>query len=275
MKNDHTREMDTHQSHNGHADHTDTQNTSAHKEMGTRGVTRGDHDMQQMTREQRQRMMESHHQQTLWIWWTIIGLGVWLFISPFTFDYSKTAVTPADGRAVPLSLDVRLQCMFWSDVLSGLLLVFLGWRLLTPGRPRTRWAACFVGIWLQFAPLIFWAPSPLSYLNNTFVGVLVIALTILIPGMPWMLMMMKMGPQVPPGWSYNPSSWPQRWIMIALGFAGWLVSRYLAAFQLGYIDHAWDPFFGDGSRQVLTSKLSETWPISDAGLGAFSVKVKT
>jgi len=241
-----------------------------HDGMGQRGVTRGDHDMHQMTAEQRQQMMASHHQQTLWIWWTIILLGVWLFISPLTFDYSQTVVTPAGGRSVPLPLDVRLQCMFWSDLISGALLVLLGWRMLTPGRPRTRWVACFVGIWLQFAPLIFWAPSPLSYLNDTLVGVLVIALTILIPGMPWMIMMMKMGPEVPPGWSYNPSSWPQRWIMIGLGFAGWLVSRYLAAFQLGYINHAWDPFFGDSSRQVLTSNMSQAWPISDAGLGAVS-----
>lgn len=42
-------------------------------------------------------------------------------------------------------------------------------------------------------------------------------------------------------------------IMIVTGFAGLLVSRYLAAFQLGYIDAIWDPFFGQGTRQVLNS----------------------
>lgn len=238
--------------------------------MGKRGVSRSDHAMHEMDDEHRWQMLVSHHQQTLWIWWTIIVLGVWLLLAPLTFDYGQTVVTPAADRAVPFSLDVRVQCMWWSDLLSGALLVLLGWRMLTPGRPRTQWAACGVGMWLHFAPLIFWAPSPLNYLNDTVVGVLVIALTILIPGMPWMIMMMKMGPETPPGWSYNPSSWPQRGIMIALGLAGWFVSRYLAAFQLGYLDHAWDPFFGEGSRRVLTSKMSESWPISDAGLGAFS-----
>jgi hypothetical protein len=78
--------------------------------------------------------------------------------------------------------------------------------------------------------------------------VLVIALTVLIPGMPTMILYMQMGGEQPPGWSYNPSSWPQRWIMIVTGFAGWLVSHYLAAHQLGYIPEVFDPFFGEGSR---------------------------
>jgi hypothetical protein len=39
---------------------------------------------------------------------------------------------------------------------------------------------------------------------------------------------------------------------------------------MGYIDMAWDPFFGEGSRRVLESDMSRAWPISDAGLGAFS-----
>jgi len=80
-------------------------------------------------------------------------------------------------------------------------------------------------------------------------------------------MFMAHGTTVPKGWSYNPSSWPQRWIMIAVGFVGYFVSRYLAAFQLGYIDFAWDPFFGDGTRQVLNSPMSHSFPISDAAMG--------
>jgi hypothetical protein len=80
---------------------------------------------------------------------------------------------------------------------------------------------------------------------------------------------MQMGPPTPPGWSYNPSSWSQRWILIVLGFAGLVISRYLAAFQLGYIDWVWDPFFGfeGGTEPVLNSQMSHMWPISDAALG--------
>ena len=58
--------------------------------------------------------------------------------------------------------------------------------------------------------------------------------------------------------------------MIVLGVAGWFVSRYLAAFQLGYIDTVWDPFFGESTRKVLNSEMSHAWPISDGALGTFS-----
>ena len=95
-------------------------------------------------------------------------------------------------------------------------------------------------------------------MNDTLVGALVMGLTVLIPGMPNMIMYMEMGSEVPPGWSYNPSSWPQRWIMIVTGLAGWMVSRYLAAFQLGYIDTVWDPFFGSSSIEVLNSSMSHS-----------------
>jgi hypothetical protein len=40
---------------------------------------------------------------------------------------------------------------------------------------------------------------------------------------------------VPPGWTYSPSSWLQRLPVIALGFFGFLIARYLAAYQLGQV----------------------------------------
>ena len=87
--------------------------------------------------------------------------------------------------------------------------------------------------------------------------------------------MMKPGPEIPPGWTYTPSSWAQRAPIIALGFAGWFVSRYLAAVQLGYIAAAWEPFFGPGTDRVLHSEVSRMWPISDAGLGAVAYTFET
>jgi hypothetical protein len=129
----------------------------------------------------------------------------------------------------------------------------------------------FVGGWLQFAPLIFWAPTPAAFVNDTLIGALAITLSILVPMMPGMahhMAMMKPGPEIPPGWSYNPSLWHQRAPMIGLAFIGWLISRYLAAYQLGYIQTIWEPFFGEGTVKVLTSEVSKAWPISDAGLGA-------
>ncbi len=60
--------------------------------------------------------------------------------------------------------------------------------------------------------------------------------------------------------------------MIATGFAGFIVSRYLAMYQLGYMDYMWDPLFGfhGGTEKVLNSDLSHSWPVSDGGLGAIA-----
>jgi hypothetical protein len=231
-----------------------------------------------MSREQRLEMLHTHHQNTLWIPWTVLLLGVWLLVAPFTFgDLSSDQwLDPSGGRGAWWSdqthTALRAQLMTWSDLISGVLLLVFGWRILTPNRPASWWICCVVGVWLTFAPVLFWSPTASAYISDTVVGMLVIAITILIPGMPNMVMFMQHGPPTPPGWSYNPSSWPQRWIMIVLGFLGFVVSRYLAAYQLGYITWVWDPFFGfqEGSKQVLDSKMSHSWPISDAALGAIS-----
>jgi uncharacterized membrane protein len=44
---------------------------------------------------------------------------------------------------------------------------------------------------------------------------------------------------------------------------------YLAFYQLHIVNSVWDPFFGNGTEKVLTSKLSQKFPIPDALLGAF------
>jgi hypothetical protein len=78
----------------------------------------------------------------------------------------------------------------------------------------------------------------------------------------------------PPGWDYNPSSWPQRVPIIVLAVLGTAIAGYLTLFQVGLINGVWEPFFGDGSRQILTSWVSQLLhPIPDAGLGALSYLV--
>lgn len=248
--------------------------------MGSRGVTRPMAEMHMkkdqdskdggMDSQERMKMLQMHHKQTLWVYWVILGLGAWMVLFPFTFSYGVGVVEPSGGRELWLSLSQRIDILTWSDIISGILLMIFGWRSLTPNRPISIWICCFIGIWLTLAPLIFWSPTAVGYLNSTVVGALIISLTILIPGMPNMITYMKMGSEVPLGWSYNPSSWPQRWIMIVLAFFGWVVSRYLGAFQLGYIDAAWDPFFGDSTMQVLNSNMSHSLPISDGAMGAMA-----
>ncbi len=116
---------------------------------------------------------------------------------------------------------------------------------------------------------MFWTPSAAAYLNDTLVGTLVIGFALLLPPVPGVSpVALASGPDIPPGWDYNPSGWLQRLPIIALAFVGLFVSRYLAAYQLGHIDSAWDPLFGDGTERIITSEVSKAWPVPDAGLGA-------
>jgi uncharacterized membrane protein len=73
---------------------------------------------------------------------------------------------------------------------------------------------------------------------------------------------------IPPGWSYNPASWSQRWPIIALAVLGFLIAAYLALYQVRVFPTVWEPFFRDGSVVILNSPVSRILPISDAALGA-------
>jgi uncharacterized membrane protein len=75
---------------------------------------------------------------------------------------------------------------------------------------------------------------------------------------------------VPPGWNYNPSAWSQRYPIIAIAVIATLISGYLSLFQFELIKDVWEPFFGDGSRKILTSSVSNILPIPDAALGALA-----
>lgn len=190
--------------------------------------------------------------ESLWASFVNLLLGAWLVTIPFTFGYQSAG-------------------MIWSDVVSGLLVIVFS--LLSASRKFNsymRWAVCFVGVWVLFAPIIFWSPTAAGYLNDTLVGALLIAFAVLVTKMPGMDMSVMEGADIPAGWSYNPSSWLQRAPIILLALVGFLGSRYMAAYQLGHIASVYDPFFGDGTRRVLESDVSKMFPISDAGLGAFS-----
>lgn len=78
---------------------------------------------------------------------------------------------------------------------------------------------------------------------------------------------------IPPGWSYNPATWSQRMPIVIAAMVGFAIATYLALFQLKVIDTVWEPFFGDGSRKILTSKTSQILPIPDAALGAIGYLV--
>ena len=225
-------------------------------------------------------MMLEEHRKMLWPHYLNMMLGVWLLTGPFTLGYMSDFVPDANQlrvmaeRGLP-SFELRNLAMTWSDVISGLLvMVFSGLSANASRRyPWAQWANAFVGVWLLFAPLVFWTPLPEAYANGTLVGALVIALSVLIPMMPGMSMSGMMGgPDVPPGWAYTPSSWLQRMPIGVLALVGFFISRILGAYQLGHIDTVWEPFFGgsggmNGTEAIITSDVSQAWPIADGALG--------
>jgi hypothetical protein len=225
-------------------------------------------------------MMAEDHRKMLWPHYLNLMLGAWLMTSPFTLGYLSDFVPDANQlrvmaeRGLP-SFDLRNLAMTWSDFLSGVLVVVFSVLSANASRryPWAQWANAFVGVWLLFAPLVFWTPLPEAYANGTLVGALVIALSVLIPMMPGMSMAGMMGgPDVPPGWAYTPSSWLQRMPIAVLALIGFFIARILGAYQLGHIDTVWEPFFAgsggmNGTDTIITSDVSKAWPIADGALG--------
>ena len=78
----------------------------------------------------------------------------------------------------------------------------------------------------------------------------------------------------PPEWDYNPSSWRQRILICLLAGFAFVISAYMALYQWRLIPDVWDPVFGNQSKIVLDSNVSEQmrrwFLIPDAALGAIA-----
>ncbi|MGH8684299.1 MAG: vitamin K epoxide reductase family protein, partial [Nitrosospira sp.] len=212
----------------------------------------------------------SEHLQTLWCHFANVVLGSWLVSSPFIFGLADSWMV-AQEIITPTQRGLALSStwMTASDVITGLLIVIFGFLSLSRDYSWARWIMALLGTWLLFAPLIFWTSSAAAYANDTLIGALVILFAVGVRSAPGVSPIARMtGPAAPPGWSGNPSTMIQRIAVVALAFVGLFLSRYMAAFQLGHIDNAWDPFFDDGTERIITSSVSEAWPVADAGLGA-------
>jgi hypothetical protein len=229
--------------------------------------------MKQPSKRGRERRYLVSHARKRWLYYAAIFLGVWLVSTPLISGYTDPATIPEGVRPVTaeralLPVGTRATLILINDLAAGIVTVVLGILSLSPRRIWAPWALALVGVWLLFAPILLWSPSPAAYAVDSLVGIALVSGTVLAGGMPGMPLVMQMGPEVPPGWSYNPSSWLQRMPIIALGWLGFFISRYLAAYQLGYTDAVWDPFFAEGTQRILESRVSHAWPVSDAGLGS-------
>lgn len=195
------------------------------------------------------------HGQWRWAAMLNVGLGAWLMASAGALGYA--------GRPEG-----------WNELICGIAIVLLAGGTLSWRFGFGRWLLAGIGVWLLVAPLVFWTPAAAAYLNGTLIGALVFACALVAPPEAGVGPVAdRTGPIVPPGWDYSPSDWTQRLPIIALALVGLLISRHLAAYQLGHIDGAWDPFFDvagprNGTESIITSTVAEAWPVSDAGLGA-------
>jgi hypothetical protein len=181
------------------------------------------------------------------------AIGLWQVTAPVTFGYN-------DG------------IMILNDQITGVLLIILGFIAAMVSSKGQVPIFLGLGIWLSLAPLVFWALEPIAFLNDTLVGMLILFCAFRYPGMQGRPEE-SLG-EAPPGWSFNPSGWGPRTCTIFLAIICWFLSRYLSAYQLGYIQNVWDPFFGSETVQVLTSNVADFFPVSDAGLGAFAYSLE-
>jgi nucleoside-diphosphate-sugar epimerase/uncharacterized membrane protein len=207
-------------------------------------------------RREHEAAFRASHGRNLWARAAVAMLGAWMLAASLALPYDGAWLVANDVAVGAVALVLGLLTLSWR---------LATWRLLIAA----------LGAWLLLAPLVFWTTSAAVYLNATLVGGLLIGFALAVP--PWIGMSplaARRGPDIPPGWDLSPSNWSQRAPIIALAFVGLAISRALAAYQLGHVDAVWDPFFGsgvpgkNGTEAIITSDLSEAWPLPDAGVGA-------
>lgn len=157
--------------------------------------------------------------------------------------------------------------VFYHDLIVSALLVICG-AVYGSGRGARSipWCVFLLGCYLQLAPVLLWTPQPVQFLNQTGVGIIAAAVGALLPFAH--LDYQRKSPLRPLGWSYNPSAWSQRLPVFICCVICFAIASYMAVYHLGYKHEIWDPIFGeDGTVRVITSPLSRSLPISDAGLG--------
>ncbi|MGE0311899.1 MAG: NAD-dependent epimerase/dehydratase family protein [Lautropia sp.] len=210
-------------------------------------------------RARTERRIRAEHAQHRWAHILNIGLGFWLLTQPLLIQVREPPLRVAE---MALGLGVIVFAT-----------LSLGWQL-----GFARWVTAALGALTMAVPFVFYTGNAAAYLSDTLVGALIFGFAICLPPEPGTAMLARMtGPEIPPGWSFNPSSWIQRIPIIALAFVGLFVSRYLAAYQMGHVDTIWEPFFAgaadnplNGSEEIVTSSVSQAWPVPDAALGGYT-----
>ena len=208
----------------------------------------------------------------------VLLLGIWMILSPLYLGHFEAEAMQNFARDVTAERAVpepatRGMLAGINAIVTGVLIVALAGLSLLGRHAWAPWVTLLVGVWLLYAPLVFWAPTFALYVNDTVVGFAVILLVLVLTRLPGSDPEALDDPtDVPPGWSYSPSVFRQRLPIILLALVCVAFAVPMTAFQLGHIEGLPDPFFGgfdglNGTETVLSSDISKAIPVSDAGLG--------
>lgn len=210
-------------------------------------------------RQRHQQQFSAELSDNRWPHFVNIALGSWLFTQP-------------------LLINVQEPLLRWSEMALGALLMVFATAALSQRGTAARWGCAAIGTVVMAIPFLFHTGNAAAYLSDTLVGALIFGFAVCTKPEPGPSALASLtGPDIPPGWSYNPSAWTQRLPIIAMALIGLFVARYLAAYQLGHIPDVWDPFFDgsptdpqNGTEEVITSAVSKAFPVSDAALGGYT-----
>ena len=210
-------------------------------------------------RAEHEALLVAEHRRFRWAHFANIFLGIWLVAQP-----------PLIGVQEPL--------LRWSEMALGFATIILATLALSWRFRWARWLTAGVGALVMAVPFLFWTDNAAAYLSDTLVGGMIFVFAVgSRPEVGPSPLAATTGPDVPPGWSYNPSTWAQRLPIILLAVVGLEISRYLAAYQLGHIDGVWEPFFAgsledpqNGTEEIITSHVAQAWPVSDAAVGGYT-----
>ena len=210
-------------------------------------------------RQRHQQQFAAELNDNRWPHFVNIALGSWLLTQP-------------------LLIHVQEPMLRWSEMALGALLMVFATVALSQRGTAARWVCAGIGTVVMAIPFLFHTGNAAAYLSDTLVGALIFGFAVCLKPEPGTSALAALtGPDIPPGWSYNPSAWTQRLPIIAMALIGLFVARYLAAYQLGHIPHVWDPFFDgsasdpqNGTEEVITSAVSKAFPVSDAALGGYT-----
>ncbi|WP_201456948.1 hypothetical protein [Chlamydia sp. 17-3921] len=114
-----------------------------------------------------------------------------------------------------------------SDHICGVLLISL--TIFSLKRRSILWLGAFLGLWVTLFACIQGRPS-VVFAHDTLVGFAILAVVCISPTRPEAL---EVGPTLPEGSSYNPSTGGRRAAVLFLCSLAWLQTRYLAAASLG------------------------------------------